>query len=581
MKLKPWVAAAAALAMLGGAAGPGFPVQVSAAEAQRDLEVWIGDAPLSYGDALPYATDDGVVMVPLRATAEQLGMTVAFDADSYEARIVRRSGDIVLPAGSDAAFSGEAAIAFAPASVLADGRLYVPLSFFRSAFGIDSDYDPAERTAVLLPSPDDGTIDSGEAVAAEVLALLLEGEYQRLSDEWFSDELKQAVPVSSLSDIWEGVEASAGAFAGLTDVAVSEDAVSDSTVIEAIASFERLRLRLTISLDGAGRMNGLFFQPAPDNVAAPAEVLEEEVVVGADGDYPLNGTLTLPAAFDGKLPTVVLVHGSGPNDRDETVGAYKPFRDLAWGLASRGIAVLRYDKRTYAYGASMTPEEAARITVSEETVDDAVAAAALLKSDARIDPSRVHIVGHSQGGMLAPRIDAEGGDFAGLVLLAGSPRTLWDIIYDQQTALVEQLDDADPAKAEYKATLEAEYRKAQGIAAMSDEEARAVNVFGLPAYYFKHMDAFDLERYAAELAKPVLVLQGEDDFQVYADKDYDAWQTLFGDAPNVEYRLYEGLNHFFVDYDGPDAGTVNEYSIPGHVSEQVIDDIADWVQRNK
>ena len=110
--------------------------------------------------------------------------------------------------------------------------------------------------------------------------------------------------------------------------------------------------------------------------------LTEEAV--SIGDPALPGTLTLPEGAASPLPAVVLLHGSGPNDRDESIGQTKMFRDLAEMLAEKGIAVLRYDKRTLIYGSRYTAEDLKTFTVDDESIQDAVAAANLLRSDPRI-----------------------------------------------------------------------------------------------------------------------------------------------------------------------------------------------------
>ncbi|MDI4649632.1 alpha/beta hydrolase family protein [Cohnella hashimotonis] len=312
----------------------------------------------------------------------------------------------------------------------------------------------------------------------------------------------------------------------------------------------------------------------------PSQLVEEEVVIGEGTAYPLKGTLTMPRGADGPLPAAVLVHGSGPSDRDETVGGYKPFRDIAWGLAEQGIAVLRYEKRTLAYASSFTPEMLAKFTVKEETIDDAIAASRLLKKDKRINASQVYVIGHSLGGMMAPRIDAEGGDFAGLVIMAGTTRSLWALIHDQNKAAVDAMDDSDPAKAANAAWLADELRKAASIKRMPEEEALGQSVFGVPAYYLRDMDIHDTGELVAASNKSIMVLQGSDDFQVYADKDYVIWQEALKDKPNAVLKLYPGLNHFFVNYSGSGEGTAAEYKIPGSVDPQVIADIADWIANN-
>lgn len=150
--------------------------------------------------------------------------------------------------------------------------------------------------------------------------------------------------------------------------------------------------------------------------------MNEKIIIGRGTKYPLNGILSLPDKRSSKVPAVVLVHGSDPADMDESIGANKPFRDISEALPAKGIAVLRYDKRTKIYGKQMLKESLGNVTVEIETIEDAILAAKLFKNDGRIDPDKVYILGHSLGGMLAPRIDAEGGDFAGIIICAGSPQ---------------------------------------------------------------------------------------------------------------------------------------------------------------
>ena len=132
----------------------------------------------------------------------------------------------------------------------------------------------------------------------------------------------------------------------------------------------------------------------------------------------------------------MLVHGSGPNDRDETILANKPFRDLAWGLASKGIAVLRYEKRTKEHSAKLMADGIVNFTVKEETTDDALSAAAQLRVTDGIDPKRIFVLGHSLGGTLAPRIGQADPHLAGLIILAGATRPLEDLMVEQTRYLL-------------------------------------------------------------------------------------------------------------------------------------------------
>lgn len=163
----------------------------------------------------------------------------------------------------------------------------------------------------------------------------------------------------------------------------------------------------------------------------------EKIVIGKNTKYPLKGLLTLPADADTPVPAVVFAHGSGSSNMDEKVGKLTPFKDLAEGLARHGIASVRYDKRSFAHGFRMLLDKSGGpITVKTETVEDAVLATELLRRDPRIDAGNIFIVGHSMGGMLAPRIDAEGGDYRGLVIMAGTPRKLEEVLFEQSDEML-------------------------------------------------------------------------------------------------------------------------------------------------
>ena len=145
----------------------------------------------------------------------------------------------------------------------------------------------------------------------------------------------------------------------------------------------------------------------------------------------MPGTLTLPRG-EGPFAAAVLVHGSGPQDRDETIGPNKPFRDLAWGLASQGIAVLRYEKRTHTHGRAW-PRCVKTLTIKEETIDDALAAVAELRKHKEINAKHIVVIGHSLGATAAPQIGERDKSIAGLVLLAGNARPLEDLVLEQIT----------------------------------------------------------------------------------------------------------------------------------------------------
>ncbi len=299
----------------------------------------------------------------------------------------------------------------------------------------------------------------------------------------------------------------------------------------------------------------------------------EKVIVGAGSAYPLNGLLTLPADRSGPVPAVVLVHGSGPSNMDEKVMKLTPFKDLAEGLVKYGIASLRYDKRTFVYARKMAKE---CVTVKEETIDDAVLAVQMLKKDTRIDPDRIFVVGHSMGAMLAPRIDAEGADVKGLVLMAGTPYRLEDIV-------LRQFRQAGGSKSVLKWIVGLENRifsgKFNGLYQMDDETAKKKKFAGnVSLYYFKEMGKKTAADYLLETEKPVLILQGGKDFQVLAEDDFKKLQELLAERNNTVFKLYPELNHVFVNAIYDDILKASkEYNVERHIGEDVIRDIASFI----
>jgi dienelactone hydrolase len=280
----------------------------------------------------------------------------------------------------------------------------------------------------------------------------------------------------------------------------------------------------------------------------------EDVAVGA---YKLPGTLTIPKG-KGPFPAVVLIEGSGPNDRDETVGANHPFADIAQGLSSRGIVVLRYDKRTYAYP-QLDPQ---KTTVDEEVIQDGVAAVGLLRARRDVEQDRIVVVGHSLGAMLAPEIAKNAWPIAGIVMLAPSGRKLEQAII-QQARFSAQMPPGQLPVAEHQA---------DDISAHKMPPTQIF--FGAPASYYYNLDARDEVAIARSLNLPILILHGSRDYQVL-DKDIGDWQNGLKGDPKVQVDTFPGLNHLFIAGAGKPGPA--EYATPGHVDAAVIATIASFV----
>lgn len=398
--------------------------------------------------------------------------------------------------------------------------------------------------------------------------------------------MQSALSREDFASLWGQLAAVSGEFLGFDGNTESTN-MGEYLVLTQRLDMSGMDLLCTMSLDASGKVAGLQFTPAPataDETVPLAGVTEEAIQVG-EAPWELSGLLTLPENVEGPLPAVVLVQGSGPSDRNESVGAVKPFYDLAQALAVQGIAVIRYDKRTYVYGEEIASSASySSFTVEEETIQDAIAAGKLLAGDPRIDSTRIYLLGHSLGAMLAPRIVQESGElFAGMILACGSNASLLDIMIRQNQDAIDALADEE-TRAAAQAQLDAECAKVEGLADMTAEEARQNTLFGQPAYYFwemaQHPTAAEL---LGELEEPVLLINGDRDFQVTVAEGRESWEaSLDLSAPWVSY-LWADVNHLLMRPEAPQgvAGTSAEYMIPCAVDAEITDAIGAFIHAEK
>ncbi len=414
------------------------------------------------------------------------------------------------------------------------------------------------------------------SLAIQATDNLAHKRYQSLIDA-FDEKMREALPGAKLETTWKALLAQAGEFSSVKDAQAQTKGVY--TIVYLLAVFTKTDVTIRLVYNTERQIAGLSIQPAamfPAGAYAPPAYVEtqsfteRDVTVGR-GEWSLPGALTLPQK-KGRLPAVVLVHGSGPNDRDETIGPNRPFKDLAWGLASRGIAVLRYDKRTLAYGKQMAAQTAG-ITVKEETIDDARAAVTLLRGRPEVDPRRIFIVGHSLGGMLAPRLAAGHPEIAGIVIMAGSARPLEDLVVEQ-SAYLAGLDKS--ISDQERQALDTIQRQAARVKdpALSPDTPPAELPLGLPASYWLDLRAHPVTADAARVTQPVLVLQGGRDYQVTRE-DFDLWKKLFSSKKNCVFKWYPELSHLFIA--GHGTPSPDDYAQAGHVDETVVSDIASWI----
>jgi uncharacterized protein len=430
----------------------------------------------------------------------------------------------------------------------------------------------------ILQAPDDALV----AKARAFITALEKNDFPAAARDFDDTMLKLSGP-DKLAAFWKSVPAQMSPFKRQT--AARRDTLGAYDIVLVTCEFEKQTLDARVVFDKDGKIGGFQFIPSlpparyePPAYADVSRFSESEVTVGS-GEWALPGTLTLPKG-PGPFPALVLVHGSGPNDRDEAIGPNKPFKDLAWGLASRGIAVLRYDKRSKVYGAKIVKDpRLPLLTVKEETIDDAVESVRLLQKTPSIDGRRVFILGHSLGGMLIPRIALAAKPLApaGYISMAGLTRALDDTTLEQFNYLA----GLGGLTEEWKKKIETVKAQVAQIKAFKDSDRGAARPFimGAAPAYWLDMRGYYPPRTALAMDGPFLILQGGRDYQV-TKVDFDNWRKDLEGRPGVEFRFYPKCNHLFFEAEG--IPSPEEYLLKhGSVAPQAVDDIAAFILKDR
>ena len=390
----------------------------------------------------------------------------------------------------------------------------------------------------------------------------------------FSTDFQAKVSKDKLKQVWYSLSAQLGVLVEVN--LVSSKTEGDYSVVTVDVKFDKDVQNFLLAFDKSEKM--VWFTPLPKKVnrvyskptyGDTALYKETEVQIKTPGHTnALVGVLTQPKGAS-NFPIVVMVHGSGPSDMDATVGSNRPFKDLAAGLADKGIASIRYVKRTMVYPG----EFSGAFTVKEEVLDDAVAAVALAQMIPGVNKQQIYLLGHSLGGMLAPRLATLVPNLNGLILLGAPARNLIDLSIDQNTDAYSLSKDTTVAGKNQITAHISDLQKVKGLKPGLIKPDSVV--FGLPASYWIDLNQYDQVGVAKKLKQRIFVGQGGYDFQV-SMKDYNLWMEGLGKKKNATLKLYPTLNHLMTPQ--KEKGTVKQYEVPSNVSVDLINDISTWIK---
>ena len=406
-------------------------------------------------------------------------------------------------------------------------------------------------------------------MSEQVLTDMRNREFGKITAR-FDSSVAARIDTSRLRKVWDNMLKLGGDFVKVNDTSSTYQPYF--VVFIQHCQFEHRKIDFKLVFGPNGLIKGITFTSGePRQHWSPPAYYNEDLVVERplileNGPYRLPGMLTTPRKI-GRFPVVVLIHGSGPNDRDETVGPTKIFKDIAYGLGTKGISVFRYDKRTRVYAAKMAQDK--NMTVNDESVEDAIAAVRLLRSDSTVDTTAIFLCGHSMGGMLLPRIASQLKGIKGLIYLCPNGRPLEDLLYEQ-TLYILSLDTSGKDESRLLDSIKIESDK---IKKLNTSDRDTTPIFHIQRSYWLDLNNYDPIKTAAGLNMPMMILQGERDYQVTM-KDFNIWKAGLK-GKNVEFRLYPDLNHFFITGEG--KSTPSEYMQSGNVEEEVINDMYDWI----
>lgn len=410
--------------------------------------------------------------------------------------------------------------------------------------------------------------------AQQVLLLLKNREFTKVNP-LLDYEMGRVLGENGLEELWDALQMQFG------DVSKMHESTSDQldslVVTRTKLDFENKSWVLKVVFNLEGKISGLFIEPPTmpyePPIYANVDAFYEYKKTLPDPNFPVDGLLTIPKRKS-KFPVVIILAGSGPNDKDLTIGSKRIYKDIAWGLASNGVAVFRFDKRTLTHGKAMDRKQ--DFSVDDEYTKDVNLAVKLMQSQAEIDPNEIYLLGHSLGGHLLPYLAGKVKGVRGFIGFGANYSGLPELIAYQADFLSQDLPD-NQQKEYQELKQKALYAKDRFSPNSPDDSLPA----GLTAKYLLSLNnAAPQHNLKYIRKKPFLLIQGEKDYQV-PTSELLKWQKAVYSLKNadVSFVTLENINHIGAEELGKMSPA--SYEKPGNVSPLLINEIARFIKTNK
>ncbi|MBN2746732.1 MAG: alpha/beta fold hydrolase [Bacteroidales bacterium] len=385
----------------------------------------------------------------------------------------------------------------------------------------------------------------------------------------FTTKMQESISLEQLSSIWPAFTANDGNFLGHEEQKAME--IQGYQTVETTIIFEKKAYKFKLSFDKEYRIAGMFFVPMRINRNDNQDntFWEEKELFVKSKDARLPATFCKPKNSD-EFPVVVFVHGSGPNDRDETIGPNRIFADLAHALAQKGIGSIRYDKRTY--HKIVNGDDVPVDGLQDVVVEDAVAAIELAAK--LVGPNnKVFLIGHSLGATMAPIIAKQSKLLSGIIMMAPSAFPLEDEVY-RQTKYLMKRDGLSCKDRKELRLLKKKVKNVKNLEAFLQQKKMPDLPLTNDTSLWRDLSRINPQTDILNLQIPVYILQGERDYQVTMDS-FEQWKKLADGKKNMEFKSYPELNHIF--HQGSGLSYPEEYQVSGNLPDYLTSDISLWI----